>query len=255
MGCAWVAPVFDAPSLVLASVVDPVALSLSEDALTLYFSVDGVVFASTRPSLDAPFGAASRVDEVFDPGFDVDGVVFRRDGLELIMSTGALGGAGSQDLFHRSRPSRTDTWSWPTPLTSLNSPTNEWDYFLEADGLTLWFQRQSSDPSTGDIYRAVRPTLELPFEPALVVPSLSVPGLQETGPSVPDDGSVVVVSVGLDLHFARMVGEEPGSPLPLPELNTARVEYEATVRGDGCEILFVSNRGGDMQIYRASRAR
>ena len=258
MGCAWDAPLFDAPSLVLPSVVDPVALSLSADALTLYFGRAGVVYSATRPSLDAPFEAPSRLDEVFDAGFDVDGVVFRRDGLELVMSSGTLGGLGGHDLFRRVRASRADAWSAPEALTRLNSVQNDWDYFLTADGLTLWFQRQTMDPTTGDIFRASRPALGMPFGLAVTVLGLADPGIQETGPSLPDDGSVVVVSIGPDLniHYARITGTASvGSPTPLPELNSPMVEYEVTIRGDGCEILFVSNRGGAMQIYRASRTR
>jgi hypothetical protein len=257
MGCAWDAPVFDAPTLVLPSIVDPVALSLSADALTLYFGRAGVVFSSTRASLTAPFGTPSRLDEVFDAGFDVDGVVFRRDGLELVMSSGSLGGLGGHDLFRRVRSSRADSWSAPEALTRLNSAQNDWDYFLTADGLTLWFQRQTMEPSTGDIYRARRGNLSSLFDPGIAVPSLSVPGLQETGPSLPDDGSVVVMSVGpeLNIHYAPITGTLVGAPTPLPELNSPMVEYEVTIRGDGCEIFFVSNRGGSMQIYGASRTR
>ncbi len=251
--CDWTSPVFEAPELALSAPTadGDYALSLSADGLRLGFTMSGVVYTASRSSLDARFGAPARLEEVFDPAYRVDGVVMRRDGLELVMGSAELGGAGLTDLFRRTRASVADPWSPPEPLTALNTPLHDWDYFLEADGLALWLMRQGADGTSQDILRASRSSLAEPFAAATVVPTLSDPARLESSPSLPDDGSVVVLMVDLDLHYAPVVGGVPQAPIPIPGVNTAGLEYEPTVRADGCEILFVSERGETLEIYRA----
>jgi hypothetical protein len=251
--CDWSSPVFDPPERALAGAdgQGAYALSLSADGLRLTFTVDGVVFTASRSSLDTRFGSPARLDEVFDPAYRVDGVVMRRDGLELVLGSAELGGAGLTDLFRRTRPSVADPWSAPEPLTALNTALHDWDYFLEADGLAIWLMRQTADATSQDILRATRLSLADPFGAAAVVPALSDPTRLESSPTLPDDGSVVVLMVDLDLHYAPVVGGAPQAPTPIPGVNSAALDYEPTVRADGCEILFVSNRFETLEVYRA----
>lgn len=252
--CSWDDPRFDAPEVMLTGFENVVAPSYSADGLRLYFTAAGAVRSSTRASLDQPFESVSEVVEA-PTAYPIDGFCIRRDGLELVLSTDALGGAGRNDLFRRSRASTTDPWGPAEALTGLNTASAEWDYFLEPDGLTLWFQRQGAGSSDRDIHVSRRATLDASFETATAVPSLSVAGRGESAPSLPDDRSVVVLEVESDLAFARITGGVVGPTEPLPSLSSPQTDYEPVVRPDGCEIVFISARSGQWLLYRAVRSR
>ncbi|GAB4199454.1 MAG: hypothetical protein OHK0013_09580 [Sandaracinaceae bacterium] len=88
----------------------------------------------------------------------------------------------------------------------------------------------------------LRSSLEAPFESATEVPAVPDPTRIESSPSLPDDGSIIVLMVDLEIHYAPMVGGVPQTPVPIPALDTDDLDYEPVARADGCELLFVSNR-------------
>ncbi|MDX2091531.1 MAG: hypothetical protein SFX73_26965 [Kofleriaceae bacterium] len=76
--------------------------TLSPDGLTIYieFHMGAVldIGRASRPALDQPFGAVSRVGELSSPSEDGDPDV-SRDGRTLVMYSARPGGAGAGDLY------------------------------------------------------------------------------------------------------------------------------------------------------------
>lgn len=100
-----------------------------------------VLFAS-RSQRSAPFTAPVRVPEIAFPGQStVDGFL-SDDGLTLFYVTGPE--FGPADLYVASRRSTSDPFERGVPLDDLNTPSDERDPWLSADGREFYF---SSDRS------------------------------------------------------------------------------------------------------------
>jgi hypothetical protein len=126
-------------------------------------------FLAARAGSGAPFGAPALVGELaFADRSTVDGFL-TEDGLTLFFSSSPLqfltdgggpavdgGGLPTADLFVAWRQSVNDPFSATQPLDDLNTPGDERDPWLTADGKTLYFT--SDRDGALDIYTAaVRP--------------------------------------------------------------------------------------------------
>ena len=106
------------------------------------------IYATTRMGDDEPFGAPVLVPELSSPFRDTRTAI-RRDGLEMIISSGRPGGAGSEDLWVSTRASTLDAWSTPVNLDAdslalgrppvVNSTAFDGAPALSFDGTTLYF--------------------------------------------------------------------------------------------------------------------
>ena len=124
---------------------------------TLYFTVRNNppnsdqgfdIYASTRLGDDGPFGPPVLVPELSSPYRDTRTTI-RRDGLEMILSSGRPGGVGSEDLWVSTRASTLDAWSTPVNLDAdslalgrppvVNSTAFDGAPALSFDGTTLYF--------------------------------------------------------------------------------------------------------------------
>lgn len=263
--CDWsTLPTFTAPEIVLDLPVAESGLAFSLDALDLYFSEEiapsARAYTSHRASLDAPFETPRTLDELHVAGNLESSFAFRRDGLEVILTSMPLGTAPTlSDVFVRTRTRVSDPWGAPTALAALNTPGYEFDAWLEPDGLTLWLERQGTADSEADVYRTHRARFEDPFEAPVGVDGLSMPGRIEANPTLPEDGSFVVVTTdqpggGTDLAYARILDGVVGGLVPLDGVNGSSADSEPLVRADGCELLFVSRRAGmgGAAVYRVT---
>jgi len=115
---------------------------------TLYFTVGNNppasdqgfdVYATTRMGDEDAWGTPVLVPELSSPFRDTRTTI-RRDGLEMIMSTGRPGGVGSEDLWVSTRASTLDPWSAPVNLGAVvNSTAFDGAPALSFDGTTLYF--------------------------------------------------------------------------------------------------------------------
>jgi len=142
------------------------------DITTLYFTVQNNppgsdqgfdIYASTRAGDEGAFGPPVLVPELSSPFRDTRTTI-RRDGLEMILSSGRPGGVGSEDLWVSTRASTLDPWSTPVNLGAVVN-TNAFDGgpALSFDGTTLYFHSNRPGGFGGnDLYVTTRTRLRGP---------------------------------------------------------------------------------------------
>lgn len=109
---------------------------------------------------------ANLVPELSSPSRDTRTAIRRRDGLEMIISSGRAGGVGNEDLWVSTRESTQDAWSIPVNLDpDITSPVVNSTAFdgapaLSWDGQTLIFFSQRAGGFGGsDLYMSTRQKL------------------------------------------------------------------------------------------------
>lgn len=131
---------------------------LSPDGLTIYFAAYRDtnlfdIYTSTRSGVGAAWGTPAKVMELNTPMTEAP-VYISPDGLEMIVSSDR---GGNFDLYTTTRTSTSQPWGAPVALAAANTTGAEYDGFLSADGLTLYF---SSDSSGGlELYTSTRATV------------------------------------------------------------------------------------------------
>lgn len=139
---------------------------------TLYFTVQNNpptsdqgfdIYATTRMGDDDAWGPPALVPELSSPFRDTRTTI-RRDGLEMIMSTGRPGGVGSEDLWVSTRGSTLDPWSAPVNLgETVNSTAFDGAPALSFDGTTLYFfSERAGGFGKRDLYVTTRARLRVP---------------------------------------------------------------------------------------------
>jgi len=181
--------------------------SLSPDGLVLTYMDDGTALTMRRASLTAAFAPAGPDADLAEFAPRLSGAFTRRDGREQFLAF--AGPSGFSDLFVRTRE-MAGPWSAPVALAVSTDADHEWDGFLEADGRTLWFQRQTAVGA--DLFRARRASESGPFGPEEPIPGLAATPEAEGSPTLPDDGSVVVFASSGAIWFARLTGGAAGTP-------------------------------------------
>ncbi|PYP35025.1 MAG: hypothetical protein DMD48_14810, partial [Gemmatimonadetes bacterium] len=88
----------------------------------------------------------------------------RRDGLEMIISSGRPGGVGSEDLWVSTRSSTLDPWGTPVNLGPVvNSSAFDGAPALSFDGTTLYFfSERSGGLGNRDLYVTTRARVHEP---------------------------------------------------------------------------------------------
>ena len=121
------------------------------------------IYATTRMGDDDGWGPPALVPELSSPFRDTRTTI-RRDGLEMIMSTGRPGGVGSEDLWVSTRGSTLDPWSPPVNLgETVNSTAFDGAPALSFDGTTLYFfSERPGGFGKRDLYVTTRARLREP---------------------------------------------------------------------------------------------
>lgn len=205
------------------------------------------------------------------------------DGLALYFASGRSGGQGKSDNWRALRASVQSPFATTENLGAVaNSP--EFDYCptpLTGGNLLFVSSRQTGDdcypgntppppptggPSAGDIFSTVESaplsfsapvnlgcypngpnTAGAEFSPSVVTTSQGT-FLFFSSNGYPD-------SQGQDIYMAQRAGNGTYGPgVRVAELSTPDDDRMPNVRGDGLEIVFSSNHGGNMDIYTATRA-
>ncbi|HYP06775.1 MAG TPA: hypothetical protein VER03_11140 [Bryobacteraceae bacterium] len=191
------------------------------------------------------------------------------DGLALYFATARPGGSGGEDLWVARRSSASSAFGSPTNLGAvINTAGAERSPALSADGLTLYFATNRPGGSGGfDLWAAHRtdPQNDLGWQtPVNLGPLVNGSGT-DAGPNYFADPATQAAFLyfssvrpegmgGLDIYRSEFTATGSlGAPLPVTELNSAGLDLTPTLRSDGLEIIFASNRLGPTGLWMSTR--
>ena len=178
-------------------------------------------------------------------------------GLSLYFRSNRPGGYGGFDIYVSQRATTNDPWGPPVNIgPTINGSANEYCTAFSPDRHWLYFVSDRSGGCGGqDIYVSYRQDIgndfgwQAPKNLGCTVNS----AVAENGPSLFEDvatGKTLMYytsarSGGNDIWVSQMIsGDTFGPPSPVVELNTDSADYQPTLRNDGLEIFFASNRPG-----------
>lgn len=241
--------------------------TLTSDSLELYFTssrpdrtgdIGGNVWVARRPNPQASFDPPVDVAEVNTPDFETSAAI-SADGLTLWVGSDRPGGTGLLDIWRSTRASRAATWSAPTNVPELSSPSRDVPRPLGDHGRTMPLGSQRDTPDRYQTFLADRDSASTPFSTPRPIPELTAPDTSTVDGFLTDDGLFLLFSSAVgdkpaDLFVAsRASDSEPFSrSAPLRELNTEAEERDPCLSADGSTFYFVSNRDGPLNIYRSA---
>jgi len=231
---------------------------LSADGLTLYFDSgtgDTELFRASRPARDQPFGPRVAIPELTTPVEDT-GLVLTADGLRGVISSSRAGGAGF-DLWQVDRADPAALFGTPTraPYAAINTGNNQYDAYLTPDGLRVYY---AENTVPGQVLRvSARASVDAAFLAPAAVPGAATFAV-EADPDLSPDERVMVFSAqsaGL-LQLFTATRAEPtlpfSLPMPLTAISPTGLDADPAFSADGCELFFISNRGGDRDLWRTT---
>jgi WD40-like Beta Propeller Repeat len=226
--------------------------------------------AADEPARYSDWGAPTAVTEVNTAAHD-GCPIESPNGLRLYIASTRAGGFGKNDIWVASRPDKQSAWG---PMRNLGSAINTADQeycptplpgrkLLFVSDRTACGATPGMTPPVGDIYitkKRADGTWRAPRHLGCVANGTG-PNFSggEFGPSLREIQGVTWLyfsSTGTngnhDIYRSRKgVDGTFKTPEPVTELNTAGVDQMPNVSRDGTEIVFASNRGGNMDIWTA----
>lgn len=194
------------------------------------------------------------------------------NGKELYIASTRAGGFGKNDIWVAQRPNKRAPWGPMTNLgPSINTADHEFCPTPLGGGWLLFVSDRAAcgatpgmTPPVGDIYLTRRlhdGSWTTPRHLGCVADGTG-PNFSggEFGPSLvrTEAGTYLYFSstgtgANHDIYRSRLNADGRfGTPHAVAELNTAAVDQMPNVSRDGTEIVFASNRGGNMDIWTAT---
>jgi hypothetical protein len=212
--------------------------------------VDGTAPVGDASGLGA-WGAPAQVTGAADPTVNQDDVTLNSTLTELYFKK--RGASNTNDLFWMTRNSPADAWGPPTELTQLNTTLQEESPRISTDDLTLYFGR------SGDIFKSTRTTTASPWGAPTAVTEVNTTAYEKWLAVCGDNyfllSRAVARAAGAtdqDLFVGRLDGTDPGTLSA--ELSTAGSNENSSFLSTDCKTaIYTSNRGGQPQIYMATR--
>ncbi len=239
----------------LASLV-PIALLLpacGAESDQVMFEMQAQSFAHSGWSEPVNLGAT------INTGANEQGPALSGDGLSLYFGSDRPGGFGSTDLWVSHRACLGCPWEVPVNLGDrINTGASEQGPSLSIDGHLLFFTSNRPGGAGGqDIYVSSRsnPTNDLGWGPPMALGPDVNTAANEAGPEYlqsAEEGAAnfyfnrTPVGGTADLYYAPVTrqGETRGPAVLIAELNSSANDQGSSVRTDGREVFFASNRPG-----------
>lgn len=244
---------------------------LSDDELTLYFDAerpaDGPgfdVYAATRTSLDAPFGAPVKIPGVRPTaaGFNVYAPNVSSDGKSIVYSLHDTG-AGNVNIMKATRASVSVPFGVGAAIANINTADFEASPFMRGDTGEIWFAVSRSGAHT-DIYEAH----------FVAGTGYTVSKAKNVNTDADDQDYPVISDSRLALYFAvgplglpanptdiwvatrTKITDDFAGPIPVPNVNSASNDAPGWISRDGCRLYLTSSRPGGaglQDLYVAAR--
>lgn len=186
------------------------------------------------------------------------------DGLSLYFTSNRLGGMGGPDIWVSQRASQDAPWGGPVNLgATINTAGRESAPNLSRDGHHLFFS--SDRPGTLgnlDIWVSWRERTDDDFAwqpPVNLGPNVNSDAFDAGASFLRPEfyfTSMRVSAPNLDIFMSRVVGNTFGPATRVSELSSPDNDQRPSIRFDGREIFFSSNRGsvdGSQNIWVATR--
>jgi hypothetical protein len=214
-----------------------------------------------------PWLTAVNLGPIVNSAFGDAGAAVSRDGLSLFFQSGRHAADADLDLFVSRRAAIDLPWEAPVPLGSaVNSAAPDLAPCLTADGHYLFFSSLRS--GNYDIYVSHRSDIrdDLGWEAAVALPSPVNGPSFDAGPWLfePVGGRPQLFfasertqgggQAGLDIYVTEL-GKDGvwTTPTLVNEVSSAFQDSRPSVRFDGLEMLFMSNRDGTPDVYAVHR--
>lgn len=252
-------------------------LSLAKPARRLYAAVLGAgliaLIIGQSPSLHAQhygdWSTPTNLGPVINSAFNDSGPAISKDGLSLYISSNRPDGVGGIDIYVSQRASIDAPWGAPMNLgATVNSTAGDGNPAFSRDGHYLYFQSdRPGGAGTTDVYVSWREHTHDDFgwrTPVLLVAPINTAAL-DNGPSYfeNDEGPAPQLYFSssrlgtLDIYVSEaMANGAFGPAVLLTELNSPSADARATIRHDGLELFFQSDRTGSLgfDLWVATRA-
>jgi hypothetical protein len=221
-----------------------------------------IVLATSQPAAEPKFSdwaAPNNLGPTVNSSANDFGPATSKDGLSLYFSSDRPGGFGSSDIWVSQRHSRNDPWGPPVNLGAvINTAAPEGPPSLSRDGHWLFFNTGGMVDS--DIWAAWREHShdDFSWEPAFNLGIAVNSPFFDTGASFfeNDEGGAPLLFFAsnrpglgdpgtFDIYVSQLAPNGLFSPATLvPELSSSATEQRPSIRFDGLEIFFFSNRLG-----------
>jgi hypothetical protein len=110
---------------------------------------------ATRTDISAPFSSATPTNLTAGDGAYNYAAAISADALTVYFQSETA--PGNVDIYVATRPNTSLPFGTAVPVTEVNTPANEGDPFITADGTTLYFDSDRPGGTGGwEIYSAVR---------------------------------------------------------------------------------------------------
>lgn len=188
--------------------------AISKDGLSLYFHSNNPggygaadIYVSQRPSIDGPWGPPQNLGPNINTSAGDASPFLSHDGHHLYFQSGRTGGCGGADLYVSRRHNKRDDFGWQPPV-NLGCLVNS-----TVNDQQLWVFEDETTGITTLYFTSNRPG-----------------GLG-----------------GSDIYASELQPDETFGPAVLvTELSSPKNDGGVTVRRDGLEVIFSSNRPGSI---------
>jgi len=226
-----------------------------------------VLVMTQHPSAQGPrysdWTAPVNLGPVINSAFSDQGPAISKDGLSLYFTSNRPGGLGGPfDMYVSQRASVDDPWSAPMDLgPTVNSAFDEGNPAFSRDGHFLFFQSKRPGGFGGiDLWVSYREHTQDDFDwqPAVNLGPAVNSAADDNGPSYFDneeDGPAQLYFgscrssglVGADIYVSEQMADGSFGPATLvTDLSSVANENRPSIRHDGREIFFQSNRAGSL---------